>query len=653
MSLKKRITRKKQPVKTVKNKKSYWPVFTLFIGAIVVGASLFFIQHPPSQYYFHNPFKALKTIKNKIVSRLFSFDSFSENHSIDYDEYKALSQNISFANKTRIQAFLNQNEDSPLAVTLRNNWLLFLAKQNNWPIFLENYQPTNNQSVECYHLQALYNTGKQTLAVSGVKRLWIAGYKHSEACNEIFSKWQNSENFREEYLWPRIQLAIVQQDLASIQQLITSLSPEKKTWVTQWLAIYKTPSLLLKTTLPNNMLGRKIIIDGLKQWASIDVHQAIQYWNKIQNQYQFDEAESQDFYLAASLHLALNGDSLAEAWFAKILPQYNNAQSRAWEVRFALMHQNWPNVLSLIEAMPENEQKSNIWRYWKARALAATGNLSAAKTEYQHLSSQRQYYGFLSAFQANQALSIQQVNYPQNNTVLAPYTQQIAQIQQLYQANQLTQALPLTQDILNQLDAPGKYTLSNLFAEWGWYSESMNIVNKLPSYQSDLKLRFPMPHRSLITELCAETNILPALVYAIARQESNFHEDVFSSAGGLGILQLTLSTAKQFDSHITKQALYDPKINIKISITYLEKLTKQFNEHPLLVISAYNAGPQKTRYWQPKSQSIPADIWIETRPWEETRNYLKNILSYYAVYQYLLEQTPNIAPFMQDIPPIE
>ena len=633
---------KNQRISSISTSKlSCWVIIALFLGAILLGIGLVFVTHPLDKYHFRNPFIILKKTFTKLTP--------PPQYAMNYVEYQTLSQHISLDNKAEIRAFLQKYPTSPLAMSLRNKWLLLLAENGLWRDLIADYRPTNNSSVECYYLQALYNNGRETLALSAVKRLWLSSYKPLPACRYMFSQWQKSDDFKEKYIWLRLQSAMNSNDSTLVQQLTQMLSPEKQVWVTTWITIRQNPIILPKINLPDNAPCRKIILDGLKKWTNLNVNQAIAYWPTAQNKYHFSVSMTQDFYRTASLHLALSGDPRAENWFAKILPSYGTAQSRAWQVRFALVHKNWPIVLSIIQSMPQTEQQSNMWQYWKARALASIGNYSEANKIYTSLSSQRQYYGFLAAYQLKQPLSITQVNYPNNPNLLASYTQQIQHVKNLYQTNQLPQALQLTQDLLNQLNDPGKYALAHVFAQWGWYSESMNIVNKSP-YQSDLILRFPLPHRSLILSLCQQNNVPPSLVYSLARQESNFHEDVFSSAGGLGILQITLPTARQFDPKITEKDLYHPKINITISITYLKKLTKQFNAHPLLIASAYNAGPQKTRRWQPTKNSMPADIWIETRPWEETRNYLKNTLSYDAVYQYLLGQKPNIVPFMYDIP---
>lgn len=572
-----------------------------------------------------------------------------KNQSIDYDEYQTLSKNITLDNTIRIRHFISTNPDSPLGITLRNNWLLFLAQQKDWNDFLIDYRPTNQEAVECYHLAALNDTGETSLALSGVQRLWNAGYKITGPCQTVFSLWINSQDFQTSDIWNRLREAIHQNDHDSIVFLTATLPTNERPFVNTWIVLDKNPALLPKATLPPGDLGHKIRLDILTKWASIDVKSAIKYWDFLPKSAVFDEFATQHFYLAVSLHLALQGDPDAEQWFARILPAYSTAESRAWQVRFTLMHQNWPDTLVRIAAMPETEQEDNSWQYWKARALEATHHINDAQTIYSHLSNQRQYYGFLAAYRQHLTLNIQQTNYPQDSTLLAPYQQQIAQIQTLYKDQQFSQALPLTRDLLNQLNPQGQYTLAHLFRHWGWDSEAMMIVNRIP-YQGDLMIRFPMPHRTLITTLCNQANIPPAFVYALARQESNFNSDQASRAGGIGFLQLTLATAQQFDPKVTQDTLYLPENNINISILYLKKLMRQFDRQPLLVAAAYNAGPQKARNWQPNQTAVPADIWIETRPWGETRNYLKNTLAYTAVYQYLLGNTPNIDAFMQNIP---
>ena len=63
------------------------------------------------------------------------------------------------------------------------------------------------------------------------------------------------------------------------------------------------------------------------------------------------------------------------------------------------------------------------------------------------------------------------------------------------------------------------------------------------------------------------------------------------------------------------------------------------NGHQVLATASYNAGPNRVREWLPDSKSLEADAWVDTVPYNETRNYVKNVMAFTAVYAYRLETT--------------
>ena len=145
-----------------------------------------------------------------------------------------------------------------------------------------------------------------------------------------------------------------------------------------------------------------------------------------------------------------------------------------------------------------------------------------------------------------------------------------------------------------------------------------------------------------------------ALIYAIIRQESAFSDDVVSSAGAHGLMQLMPATAKSISkdkkiAYSNKKQLFSTNKNITIGTAYLQQLHRRFKNHPILVVAAYNAGPRQVVYWLKNHSPEEIDIWVETLPWKETRNYLKNVIAFYAVYQYRLQEKPDLTPFMEHL----
>ena len=89
--------------------------------------------------------------------------------------------------------------------------------------------------------------------------------------------------------------------------------------------------------------------------------------------------------------------------------------------------------------------------------------------------------------------------------------------------------------------------------------------------------------------------------------------------------------------------------NINIGIAYLATLAKRFSSHPVLMAAAYNAGPRQVVYWLKNHPPKQIDIWIETLPYQETRNYLKNVVAFYTVYEYRMHKNPDLKNIMRSL----
>ena len=58
----------------------------------------------------------------------------------------------------------------------------------------------------------------------------------------------------------------------------------------------------------------------------------------------------------------------------------------------------------------------------------------------------------------------------------------------------------------------------------------------------------------------------------------------------------------------------------------------RLQNNPVLATAAYNAGPNKIAQWLPDRDSMAADIWAETIPYQETRSYVQRVMEYAAIY---------------------
>ena len=96
---------------------------------------------------------------------------------------------------------------------------------------------------------------------------------------------------------------------------------------------------------------------------------------------------------------------------------------------------------------------------------------------------------------------------------------------------------------------------------------------------------------------------------------------------------------------VIERDLIIPERNIEIGSYHLAWLLKRYDNLRPLAIAAYNAGESRVDRWLKGSRNIPIDVWIETIPFRETRNYVQNVLAFQVVYQGL-DQRPG--PILQD-----
>lgn len=138
-----------------------------------------------------------------------------------------------------------------------------------------------------------------------------------------------------------------------------------------------------------------------------------------------------------------------------------------------------------------------------------------------------------------------------------------------------------------------------------------------------------------------------ALMVAIMRQESAFQPEIGSRVGAQGLMQLMPATAK-YIARLTGQSLpdrtdlHDPGINLKLAQDYLHYLNNKLDGNQLLVVAAYNGGIGNVQRWLSRGVTPGHDpvLWLESIPFDETRDYVEKVFANYWLYQQRMKQTP-------------
>jgi soluble lytic murein transglycosylase len=158
---------------------------------------------------------------------------------------------------------------------------------------------------------------------------------------------------------------------------------------------------------------------------------------------------------------------------------------------------------------------------------------------------------------------------------------------------------------------------------------------------------FPRPYLEEVSNASKASSIEPELVFAVIRKESAFNPSVVSNADAIGLMQLITPTAKSMAEELGVQSferdmLYEPAMNIQLGSHYLAKLVTRYRGNAVPAIAAYNAGEHRVDPWLKRSagkdKTVEMDWFVENIPIDQTRNYVKRVVSSWARYAYLEKQ---------------
>jgi len=174
-----------------------------------------------------------------------------------------------------------------------------------------------------------------------------------------------------------------------------------------------------------------------------------------------------------------------------------------------------------------------------------------------------------------------------------------------------------------------------------------------------LYLIYPRFYQEFVKEACNENDIQEYLLFSLVRTESFFDASISSVAGAIGLTQLMEATAKDEAKKLKIEGDYnllDPKTNLRIGSHYLKSLINRVDSNsPLLALFAYNGGLTNVRKWLKRSKKewselgkaphkpagMSLDLFLETLPFTETRDYGRQLVATSSLYGWLYyEQTP-------------
>jgi soluble lytic murein transglycosylase len=559
-----------------------------------------------------------------------------------YASYYRLRLGLEKTDIKEIKDFLARPEDTPMIDRLRGDWLKLLGNKQQWDLFDAEYPRLLNEDTEltCYALQSRLRNEEQT-ALHEARGLWFSGKGRPESCGPLFEAALSAGVIGEQDIWQRFRLALEAGNVSLAKQIAERLTGNYAVPPAALKSAAADADLYLENLTLNkaNEGQRAVALFALQRLAKQSPELAAARWEKIA--VHFSETEQHYFYGWLAYEAAHKLDGRALQWFKAAANTPLNEQQSAWRVRAALRAQDWAEVLADINAMGD-QQRDATWQYWKARALQALGKPAEANKLLIPLSGEYNFYGQLAGEELAGSQALGSVAKPKAGLPVTTYK-------------------PGMQDIDAMLALPGiRRTLAlyrmdmrvEAMKEWNWavrnfndhelltaaeiarrnemYDRAINAADKTVNIH-DFSLRYLAPYRDALQTHIRENGLEEAWVFGLMRQESRFVTSAKSDVGAAGLMQIMPSTARWIANKLGLKSYNQSLIrqldtNLRLGTYYMKTVLSWFGDSPVLASAAYNAGPGRARRWR-GDQPLEGAIYAETIPFDETRDYVKKVMS--------------------------
>lgn len=567
-----------------------------------------------------------------------------------YLSYYQLRMHWDDKNVPPIKQFLARPVDSPVIDQFRNEWLKHLASQNRWSDFAGEYPRAINMDADlsCYAIQ-FRRTTNESDALREARDKWFNGTGQPESCATLFEAAINKGIITEQDILARLRLALELGNVSLAKQLGGRLPKASHFSAAALSKAAADPELYLnKLKLEkNNAADRLIALFALHRLAIQLPELAYQQWLKIAAN--FTDEEQHYFYGWLGFDAARAQHPRALEWFKAAGDAPLSETQLAWRARAALRVQDWHQVWVSVTAMSPKQQQEGAWRYWKGRALKSFGKNSDAREIFTSLSHEYNFYGQLAAEELGSAPAsgIVTTSYQPGKDELKSM-QSLPAIQRtlaLYRMELRTEAAKEWAWATRKFSDKELLVAAEVARSNGMYDRSINAADRTITLH-DFNLRYPAPYRENLKGRLREHGLEEAWVYGLMRQESRFATKAKSNVGAAGLMQVMPSTAKWIARKMGMRdyrsaLIHDTEVNLKLGTYYMKNVLSSFDNSAVMASAAYNAGPGRARRWRGDTP-LEGAIYAEAIPFDETRDYVKKVMSNTVYYSKLFGQ-PSVS----------
>lgn len=554
-----------------------------------------------------------------------------------------------------VSAFLRQNPNSALANRLLMDWTRLQAKQGSWQAVQQNYARLVEPDTEvtCYAWQAQINGGRLT-DYQAALALWEKAVRMPAACQPVMRHLVASKRVSSYQTIERAYLLWRTKQETAAKMLLGELGSEYNVQQINYDTLIKDPAALL--VMQNQ--PKETLLLALLRVSVKDARQAVFWYQNLNGDQLFSEAERALFWNLTGFEGINRLWPEALEWFMKA-PRQNHYRIKnntlaAWKARAGVRASHWRFTLMAISEMSESMANLPDWIYWKAKALSMTNRQTEARTLWASIAAQPVYYGILSAEEIGHVVTLPAARRAADNDmrqmVVSPG---MVRAMLLFDAGLRIEGMREWFYTVREMSDSQLLAAAEIAHQKGVYDRAISAADQTREYHN-FSYRYPVPFRGQVNQAAKAYQLKEAWVYGLIRQESRFVAQARSSAGASGLMQLMPATAKWTAKRINMtdfslSQVNDISVNLTLGSAYFDYVLSRFDRALPPAIAGYNAGPGRPNQWR-ASVTLPGPNYIETIPFDETRDYVKKVLA--NIYFYELITTGKATPMKEMATPM-
>jgi soluble lytic murein transglycosylase len=581
--------------------------------------------------------------------------------------YWELKVRLEQASEAEVRAFLARYAHSYQEDRLRNDWLLLLGSRRDWTTLADehvHYRMRDDREVQCYvGLVEFLTQGPRARAdlPDELYRLWMAQREGDEGCAFAADRLFDGGRLSAAQIWRKARTAAEAGRQKSTRQAVEIVQPKgapgfNDMWSrpARWLGQYASNPRSANT---------EWAVLALTRLAATDVDAAAKLMRTLWQPAL--SAEQRDWVWGMlGRQTAMQLDDQALVFYRRVdQPRHLSDEMLAWWARAALRAEaspQWAMVEMAIRAMSPQARQEAVWVYWLARADMARHPASheahkAALKALEELASPRGFYEQLALEALGRKVTVPPRPAPPTEAELGQARQNPSLKRALYAISMGLRSegvrewnygahLVNAQGLLGRMTDREMLATAALACEQQIWDRCINTSERMRSLV-DVEQSFPMPLRDAVLQRSRKIDLDPAYVYGLIRQESRFVMDARSHVGASGLMQVMPATAKWTARKIGLDNFRPEQItqhdtNIAIGTGYLKIVLDNFEGSMPLATAAYNAGPGRARKWR-QGRELDGAIWAENIPFNETRDYVKKVLSNTTLYAAIITGQPQ------------